>query len=75
MNSFNDAQEVLNAYHSGRVQILGNHNGAPVVRFEGVTGTNVNIGAGFPNQPTNVFWIKGTSSPSVVPMSPNWRPK
>jgi len=68
-----DAQRVLDAFHSGKATIIGHTaQGYPVVRFNGVTGTNVNVGAGFPNQPTNVFIIKGTTHPSVVPTSPAW---
>jgi hypothetical protein len=70
-----DAQKMLDAYHSGTATILGKSPGGfPIVRFEGVTGINVNVGAGFPSQPTNVFIIKGTASPSVVPTNPTWRP-
>jgi RHS repeat-associated protein len=77
LNNIDDAQAVLDAYHAGRATILGKtlRSGSPVVRVEGVTGTNVNIGAGFANQPTNVFIIKGTENPSVVPTNPNWRPR
>ena len=75
LNSKAEAQAVLDAYHSGSATILGKSSqGFPVVRFNGITGTNVNVGAGFPSQPTNVFIIKGTASPSVVPTSPNWKP-
>jgi hypothetical protein len=48
--------------------------GHQVVKCNGVTGTNVNIRAGITGQPTNVFLIKGTASPTVVPTNPNWRP-
>jgi len=76
MNSVADAQKILDAYHAGQTTILGqNAQGFPVVRFDGVTGTNVNSKVGITNQPTNVFIIKGTSSPSVVPTNPNWSPK
>ena len=76
LENINDAQSVLDAYRSGRTTVLGkSEQGFPVVRYEGVTGTNVNPGAGFPNQPTNVFMIKGTSRPSIVPMSPEWTPR
>ena len=68
-----DAQKVLDAFHSGAAKIIGKTSqGFPVVRYLGVTGTNVNVSAGFPNQPTNVFIIKGTTSTSVVPANPNW---
>lgn len=73
LNSKNDAQTVLDAYHSGDAVILGrNDAGFPVVRFEGVTGTNVNRGAGYPSQPTNVFIIKGTAKLSIVLTRSNW---
>ncbi|OKL42764.1 hypothetical protein A3843_00165 [Pseudovibrio exalbescens] len=70
-----DAQRVLDAYHSGDAIILGKTSqGFPVVRFNGVTGINNNVGAGIANQPTNVFIVKGTASPSIVPSNPNWTP-
>lgn len=76
MNSVGDAQRVLDAYHAGQTEILGtNAQGNSVVRFNGVTGTKVNVAAGYPNRPTNVFMIKGTSSVSVVPLQPNWSPR
>jgi len=75
LNSMNDAQAVLDAYHSGGATILGkNAQGFPIVRIDGITGTNVNIGAGIQNQATNVFIIKGTVKPSVVPTNPFWKP-
>lgn len=74
-NSLDDAQSVLDDFHSGAAQVLGvKRNGDIVVRSPNVTGFNHNPGAGFPNQPTNVFFIKGTSSPSVVPYNPAWTP-
>lgn len=76
LNSVSDAQKLLDAYHTGQVKILGrNAQGFPVVKFEGVTGTNVNLGVGITDQATNVFIIKGTKSPSIVPTNPNWSPK
>lgn len=70
-----DAQRVLEAYHSEAAKIIGkNAKGQPIVRFDGVTGVNINRGAGVTNQPTNVFLIKGTKNPSVVPINPKWRP-
>lgn len=70
-----DAQAVLDKYHSGDSVILGKSQaGFPIVRVDGVTGINVNLGAGISSQPTNIFMIKGTASPSVVPMNPNWSP-
>lgn len=76
LNSVDDAQKVLDAYRIGQVKILGKSaQGFPVVKFEGVTGTNVNAGVGITAQPTNVFIIKGTKSPSIVPANPNWTQK
>lgn len=75
LSSQADAQRVLDAYHNGDAVILGQTSqGFPVVRFNGVTGTNNNVGAGIMNQPTNVFIVKGTASPSIVPANPNWTP-
>jgi hypothetical protein len=73
--SLKEAQAVLDAYHSGVAKVLGQtKQGHIVVQYEGVTGFNNNPGAGFLNQPTNVFMIKGTAAPSVVPTSPSWSP-
>lgn len=72
LNSAAEAQKVLDAYLSGSAVVLGkNAQGFPVVRVDGIIGTNVNIGAGINSQPTNVFVIKGTKSPSIVSTSPN----
>lgn len=67
-----DAQRVLDDFHSGSATVLGVKRNDIVVRTNSVTGFNHNPGAGFPNQPTNVFFIKGSSSPSVVPYNPTW---
>jgi RHS repeat-associated protein len=76
LNSLDDAQKVLDAVHSGEAVYIGTNNaGHPVFSYYGVTGTNVNLGAGIIEQPTNLFMIKGTSSPSVVPISPAWLPR
>lgn len=76
LNSIDDAQKVLDAFRVGQVKILGkNAQGFPLVRFEGVTGTNVNAGVGISGQPTNVIIIKGTKSSSIVPANPNWTRK
>jgi hypothetical protein len=75
MNNLQDAQKVLDAVHSGAAQYLGTtKNGHVVVKYIQVTGTNVNKAAGITNQQTNVFMIKGTASPSVVPINPMWTP-
>ncbi len=74
--SLSDAQKLLNAFHSGATRVLGKskNGGFPVVRYDGVTGRNNNLGVGVKNEPTNTFMIKGTKSPSVVPVSPFWKP-
>ncbi|MEE4692191.1 hypothetical protein V2K77_19090 [Pseudomonas alliivorans] len=47
LNSAADAQKVLDAYRSGSAVVLGkNVQGFPVVRVDGVTGTNVNMEQG-----------------------------
>lgn len=75
VNSMDDAHAVLNAVHLGEATYLGTSKaGYQVYRFGGVTGTNVNIGAGITAQPTNVFMIKGTINPSIVPTTPLWTP-
>jgi hypothetical protein len=72
-NSLDDAQSVLDAFHSGSAQVLGTtRSGNIVVRVPGVTGFNNNPAAGFVDQATDVFFIKGSSSVSVVPANPNW---
>lgn len=75
MESVEDAQEVLDAYKGGNATFLGvTSNGHQVVKVTNVKGTNVNLGAGVQAQETNVFIIKGSSKPSVVPTNPNWKP-
>lgn len=72
-NSLDDAQGVLDAFHGGSAQVLGTtRSGNIVVRVPGVTGFNNNPSAGFVDQATDVFFIKGSSSVSVVPANPNW---
>jgi len=74
-NSRDDAQKVLDAFHDGTAQIVGvSRSGYIVVRYSGVTGYNHNPGAGYINQPTNLFSIKGTSKVSVVPVPPTGVP-
>ncbi|MCP2337527.1 RHS repeat-associated core domain-containing protein [Actinomadura rupiterrae] len=68
-----DAQSVLDAYHQGTATVLGTtRTGNTVVRYDGVTGFNNNPASGYVDQPTNVYMIKGSKSPSVVPINPNW---
>jgi hypothetical protein len=74
LNSADDAQRVLDDFHNGAAEILGVKGNDIVVRAPNVTGINVNPGSGYPSQMTNVFFIKGTSSPSVVPFNPAWTP-
>ena len=58
------------------MNIIGkSKQGFPIVKVDGVTGTHVsNEGKDTYNQSTNIFMIKGTKSPSVVPINPNWTP-
>ena len=66
-----DAQAVLDAVHQGKATVLGRtSNGQLLVRYDSVTGYNNNSAAGFVDQPTHVFIIKGTQKVSVVPTSP-----
>ncbi|GGX68918.1 DUF6531 domain-containing protein [Saccharospirillum salsuginis] len=75
LNSMEDAQSVLTAAHNGEAEFLGsNAQGFPVIRYNDITGYNNNPGAGYSDQPTNVFVIKGTAKPSIVPTNPNWSP-
>jgi hypothetical protein len=71
-----DAQKVLDAYHSGDAKVLGTTSqGNTVVEYKQVTGFNNNPGKGFIDQPTNTFMIKaGTARVSIVPVSPGWSP-
>lgn len=71
-----DAQHVLDAFHDGSAEVLGfKSNGDIVVRVESVTGFNNSPLNGYFDQPTNVFFIKGTVRPSVVPCNPHWTPR
>jgi RHS repeat-associated protein len=73
--SLDDAQAVLDATHNGAANILGRtRNGDLLVHFEAVTGYNNNVAAGYLNQPTNTFIVKGTSNVSVVPTNPQAMP-
>ena len=66
-----DAQAVLDAVHDGSADILGRTTtGHILVRVDGIEGINVNSRMEPPRQPTDVFIVKGTSRPSVVPTSP-----
>ncbi|AXE37443.1 polymorphic toxin type 50 domain-containing protein [Acidipropionibacterium virtanenii] len=72
--SAEDAQDVLDAFHNGDAQVLGVKGNDIVVRVNSVTGFNQNPRLGYIDQPTHVFFIKGTKSPSVVPYNPRWKP-
>lgn len=70
-----EPQRVLDAFHSGDFELLGfKPNGDVVIRVRDATGYNMNERLGYINQPTNVFFIKGTVRPSVVPYNPTWTP-
>jgi len=73
LQSLDDAQAVLDAVHDGSATVLGtSKQGYLVVRVEKVTGFNNNPRSGFVDQATNVFYIKGSTKPSVVPHNPTW---
>ncbi|MFD2794732.1 polymorphic toxin-type HINT domain-containing protein [Promicromonospora vindobonensis] len=73
-----DAQKVLDEFHNGTAAVIGLKNPGPdafiAVESPNITAFNHNPRAGFPNQPTNTFFIKGSASPSVVPTTPGWTP-
>ena len=70
-----DARTVLDEFHNGTAEVLGvTSKGHIAVRSRTVTGYNHNPSAGYLNQPTDVFFIKGTGHPSVVPYNPQWTP-
>ncbi|MDC0435017.1 hypothetical protein OAM69_05180 [bacterium] len=78
MRSMDDAQKVFSDFRTGRTPVVGKTPGSgnPVVRNNDVIGVNVynksESGATLTvEQDTNLFMIKGTSSPSVVPINPN----
>jgi hypothetical protein len=68
------AELVLHAYKSGAAEVMGFHKGEAIVKWNEVTGYNNNQRMGFHSQPTNLFWIKGTNSVSVVPYNPSYQP-
>lgn len=73
-HSLDEAQQVLDAFHSGAAEVLGVTKGGHIrVRYTGVTGYNNNPVKGYLHQPTHVFMIKGSTKPSVVPTSPEVR--
>ena len=62
---------VFDAIHSGQAEFMGftSWNEFPIYNFNGVTGTDINVGLGVTGQPTNTFMFKGTASPSIVPIA------
>mgnify|MGYP000143750247 FL=1 len=71
LSDIDAARNVLDAYHSGEADIIGKSpSGFPIVKLDRVTGFNNNKKAGYADQPTSIFMIKGTSKPSIVPVSP-----
>ena len=73
-HSASDAQRVLDEFHSGAAQVIGTtKSNYIVVRSPTVTGFNHNVGPGYLAQPTDVFFIKGSSTVSVVPANPGWK--
>ena len=73
-SSADDAQKVLDAVHDGSATILGRtRHGDLLIRYDGVTGYNNNPLNGYVDQATNIFIVKGTKSPSVVPASPGMK--
>ncbi|GJM39251.1 MAG: hypothetical protein DHS20C19_26180 [Acidimicrobiales bacterium] len=65
-----DAQRVLDAVHDGSAEILGRRRGGHiVVRVDDIFGTHVTNGTE-DVMTTDVFMIKGTAHPSVVPTNP-----
>ncbi|MDR0417368.1 MAG: hypothetical protein LBH76_08695 [Propionibacteriaceae bacterium] len=72
-----DAQAVLNAFNRGDAAVLGaKKTGEIVIEVPSVTGYYVNSKYDVVSTPTHVFFIKGTTSPSIVPYNPNfkWHP-
>jgi hypothetical protein len=74
--SADQAQQVLDDFHNGDLTVLGRtSSGQILVEDDNVTGYNNNPGAGYFDQPTNRFIIKGVTKMSVVPTSPFAPPK
>ncbi|MFZ2240940.1 MAG: RHS repeat-associated core domain-containing protein [Gordonia amarae] len=67
-----DAQQVLDEAHDGTAKHVGFTPGSnqPMYKSPNVTGYNNNPGRNIADQPTDTFFIKGTTSPSVVPTAP-----
>ena len=73
MKSEADAQTVIDTFNSGNATVVGQTpQGFPIVRVDNVTGTyrnELNTGRVI-SEPSNVFVIKGASSPSIYPANP-----
>ena len=73
--SQSDAQQVLSDFKNGAVTVLGRTRAGDIlVQDDNVTGYNNNPGAGYLDQPTNRFVIKGITKVSIFPTSPNAQP-
>ena len=73
--SQSDAEQVLSDFKNGDVTVLGRtRSGDILVQDDNVTGYNNNPGAGYLDQPTNRFVIKGSTKVSIFPASPNAQP-
>lgn len=72
MNSLDDAQAVLDAYHGGKGTVLKTVAGENrvIFRYNGVSGTYVNELHGVAGEASNVFMIKGQGTATVVPVNP-----
>ena len=69
--AFDDAQRVLDSVHDGSAQVIGRTRGGDLlVRVDDVFGYNNNFEAGYVDQLTNVFVVKGSTTVSVFPTSP-----
>ena len=76
LNSYDDAQAVLDAYKDGTARVISVNSSKNEVLIEvkNITGTYVNQGnpKGKPDIiiPTNIFLIQSIKSPKVVPVNP-----
>jgi len=76
-NSVDDAQDVLLAIQNKSAKILGKtKEGHFLIQYRGGKGFNNNHRAGYVDQPTDKYLVKGTTahSASVVPTSPTRAP-
>ncbi len=74
-NKVEEAQKVLDDFHSGSATVLGTKaNGDVVVRTGSVTGYNNNPRAGSSTRPPTCSSSRGPPT-SVVPYNPTWQPR